>query len=236
MNTKEKKRIKIVINVRLPNYPLSYKWQTVEAEEVTIEGLEQFHFYIHKSPMNSLTTWSVVEETTGLLIRGGSTQEEAIENAQTVLQTMGVKQVALSIERGMKNLKEQGLLDEIDVSEQSLSTLNIPKPIITGKNLYRVVSEQLDEFIREGPTEGHYEPYRIAELVIARSPAQAKWLAWKTDKSSFTGNVKDRPKMSCRKKATLAEDIQYGVVSNVLEYQFAWEDSPPKERINLCLK
>ena len=101
-------------------------------------------------------------------------------------------------------------------------------------NIYLVVSEDLVETIWEDwfNQVGHEDHYCIAELVIANTPNQAKWLAWKADKSSFTGDVSDKPKMSCRKKATLCSWLDgsaevepiAGIVSKNPAYQFAWED------------
>ena len=97
-------------------------------------------------------------------------------------------------------------------------------------NIYLVVSEDLVETIWEDwfNQVGHEDHYCIAELVIANTPNQAKWLAWKADKSSFTGDVSDKPKMSCRKKSTLPMGLgdSPGIVSNNPAYQFAWEAQP----------
>ena len=62
-------------------------------------------------------------------------------------------------------------------------------------NLYLVVSGQLTEVVGDDwfNQVGHEETYGIAELVVANSRGQARWLAWKSD-SFFTGNVRDMPK------------------------------------------
>lgn len=70
-------------------------------------------------------------------------------------------------------------------------------------NLYLVVSESLSEVVWEDwfNQVGHIEGYRIAELVIARNRRQAKYLAWKADKSTFfSGDISEMPKFSTRIK------------------------------------
>ena len=65
-------------------------------------------------------------------------------------------------------------------------------------NIYLVVSEELTEYfhdIMEPP-----ERYRIAELVKARNASQAKYLAWKSDSDSFTGDIRDMPRFQVRLK------------------------------------
>ena len=69
-------------------------------------------------------------------------------------------------------------------------------------NLYLVVSETLWDIIPildDGS--GPYEPYAIAELVVARTPSQARWLAWRTDEVSFEDDPRVMPKFSTRLKA-----------------------------------
>lgn len=58
-------------------------------------------------------------------------------------------------------------------------------------NLYFVLSEALPVPVWDNA------PYHIAELVIADSYGQAKWLAWKNDQS-FTGCVDDMPRFNVR--------------------------------------
>ena len=99
-------------------------------------------------------------------------------------------------------------------------------------NLYLVVSEELTETIWEDwfNQVGHEENYCIAELVIANTPNQAKWLAWKADKASFTGRAPEIPKMSCHKKATLCNWLDgstevepiAGIASKNPAYQCFW--------------
>ena len=63
--------------------------------------------------------------------------------------------------------------------------------------LYLVVSESLWDIvpILDDGT-GPKEYYRIAELVVARNAAQARYLAWSAD-SSFTKDIRDMPKFRC---------------------------------------
>lgn len=62
-------------------------------------------------------------------------------------------------------------------------------------NLYLVVSEKLVDIVWEDWTvnAGHYEPYAIAELVVARNNSQARYLAWKTD-SDFCYDMSEMPR------------------------------------------
>ena len=92
-------------------------------------------------------------------------------------------------------------------------------------NLYLVASEPLSHVVWEDwfNRVGHDEPYGIAELVIAESPNQAKWCAWKADEESFTGDVRDIPKMS----ATIRMKHIFGfgkpeIVSDRPEFQSSW--------------
>jgi len=45
---------------------------------------------------------------------------------------------------------------------------------------------------------GHREDYRIAELVAARSRGQARYLAWKADKT-FSADMREMPKFTTHK-------------------------------------
>ena len=88
--------------------------------------------------------------------------------------------------------------------------------------LYLAVSEQLEQCY-DGYSLDPPEPYCIAELVVAQSRNQAIWLAWKSDRS-FTGDVRDIPRFSCRAKARLTEDVIPGIVSKREEYSHYWND------------
>ena len=91
-------------------------------------------------------------------------------------------------------------------------------------NLYLVISEPLTAIVWEDwfNCVGHEETHCIAELVLANTPNQAKWLAWQTDKDSFTNRAPEIPKMSCRKRGTFPAVITPGIVSKDPEYEFAW--------------
>jgi len=92
-------------------------------------------------------------------------------------------------------------------------------------NLYAVLSEE----VRGGesvPGVG-IAPiwYHIWELVVARSPSQAKWLAWKNDGrlgGTFTGDIGDIPRMRCRKVASGVKGYTAGVVSDKGEFDDYW--------------
>lgn len=81
-------------------------------------------------------------------------------------------------------------------------------------NLYKVISEELSfkvPILDDGT--GPEEPYRIAQLVLARSHRGAEWAAWKTDKGSWTGDPRDKPVFRTK---LLVKDVE-GI-----------EDSPPR--------
>jgi len=74
-------------------------------------------------------------------------------------------------------------------------------------NIYFVISEELTEVIWESMFDnvGHKEAYNIVELVVARNPSQARYLAIKPDKtywSQFYNSILDIPRMSVRKLGT----------------------------------
>jgi hypothetical protein len=75
-------------------------------------------------------------------------------------------------------------------------------------NLYFVLSEELKEW------DTYSEPgefYCIFSFVSADSSSQARYQAWKTDKYSFSQDIRDIPKMTCE---LLEKDTKYpkGVV------------------------
>lgn len=90
-------------------------------------------------------------------------------------------------------------------------------------NLYLVVSEQLTTVVWEDWFNGvgHEEPYCIAELVTARSRSQATWLAWKHDKNSFTGDVRDKPRFRCECKRKNVVNFT-GIVSDDFKNEYLW--------------
>ena len=64
-------------------------------------------------------------------------------------------------------------------------------------NLYLVISEPIEQYAGWACLLEPPETYCIAQLVVATSHKQALWLAWQEDDYSYTGDVNDRPKMSC---------------------------------------
>jgi len=95
----------------------------------------------------------------------------------------------------------------------------------TINNLYFVLSEELFYIepildYEQGPS----YPYQIADLVIADSPGQAKWLAWKNDPDSKEpkNDMRDMPKFSVKlKKKNIKR--KKGIVSEIKMYQKYWE-------------
>lgn len=88
--------------------------------------------------------------------------------------------------------------------------------------LYLVVSEELwDMFPILDDGTGPKEYYRIAELIVARSAAQARYLAWQTD-SSFSNDIRDMPRFSCRKKLA---DVEGPARVASREYEGAGHDA-----------
>lgn len=98
-------------------------------------------------------------------------------------------------------------------------------------NLYLIISETLTTIDWEDRFSylGHEEEYRIWELVVARNHSQARYLAWKTDKSSFTDEMRDMPRFTCRlRKKDI--DLPAGVIHDISNPKFAqYWDHPDKE-------
>lgn len=97
-------------------------------------------------------------------------------------------------------------------------------------NIYEVLSETLIEIVWEDwfNNVGHEEPYRIAHLVVAHTPLQAKYLAWKTH-SDFTYDLSDMPKFSvhiCCKNVNLLP----GIVTDDKKFQHCWRDYEEEKR------
>jgi len=95
----------------------------------------------------------------------------------------------------------------------------------TINNLYFVLSEELyyTEPILDDGTGPSY-PYRIADLIVADSPGQAKWIAWKNDPDSdgLIDDITSMPKFSVKlKKKNIKR--RKGIVSDVKMYQKYWE-------------
>lgn len=93
-------------------------------------------------------------------------------------------------------------------------------------NVYLIISEELKTAVYEDwfVNAGHWEYYRIAELVVAQNRGQARWLAWKGDGASFTGDVRDMPRMTCRMRAKNIEWFwpMSGIVTDRPEFQGCW--------------
>ena len=86
-------------------------------------------------------------------------------------------------------------------------------------NLYEVISEPLETSWGYGePT----EYCRIAELVIARNPGQAKYLAWKSDKKEFSYDITEMPRFSVHLRKKNVDTQEPRIVTNEKEYQKYW--------------
>ena len=92
-------------------------------------------------------------------------------------------------------------------------------------NVYLVVSETLTSIVCEDWFNNacHEEPYRIAELVAARSRGQAKYLAWQMDKETFEMGMREMPKMSVKIREKNV-DVPAGIVTNDKAFAHCWRD------------
>ena len=65
---------------------------------------------------------------------------------------------------------------------------------------FDVVSEPLERVEWEDWSvgAGHLEEYRIHGTVMAESRGQAKYKVWKTDKNSFSTDIRDMPRFETR--------------------------------------
>ena len=95
--------------------------------------------------------------------------------------------------------------------------------------LYLVVSEEMKEIIWEDyfANAGHIEYYRIAELVLAEKPSQAKWAAWSTDKKTFDGNVLEIPRFSIRYIGQFPQESKRRIVSRDPAFEWYWNADGP---------
>ena len=71
-------------------------------------------------------------------------------------------------------------------------------------NMYFVISELLTEVIWESRFDqvGHKESYNIAELVVARTRSQARYIVMRTDKAhsrDIYRDIREMPRLSVRK-------------------------------------
>jgi hypothetical protein len=90
-------------------------------------------------------------------------------------------------------------------------------------NIYRVISDVLTTTIPllddgTGPT----EDYAIAHLVAAESRSQAKWLAWRTDKDSWSSDVRDMPRFTVKLMRKGVAVDGPGIVSDRPEFKDLW--------------
>jgi hypothetical protein len=91
-------------------------------------------------------------------------------------------------------------------------------------NVYFVLSETLTATIPildDGT--GPEEQYAICELVAARSRSQARWMAWKTDKHSWTGDPADMPRFNTQ-LLRKGVDRLAGLVTHAPELQDLWQE------------
>jgi hypothetical protein len=88
-------------------------------------------------------------------------------------------------------------------------------------NVYRVTSEELETRVSAYSVDPP-EIYCIAELVAAATSTKARWAAWRSDRESYTGDVRDMPRMSVRLVAT-GLDIPAGIVTGDPAYADAWD-------------
>ena len=94
-------------------------------------------------------------------------------------------------------------------------------------NIYQVISEEIEDTYRGGwntPEDDYFtDTYWIAELGVAKSRGQAKYMAWKKDKVSDMSTIVEMPKMSVRlvKKMTYLRPC---FVTTWPEYQELWSE------------
>ena len=89
-------------------------------------------------------------------------------------------------------------------------------------NIYLVISETLWEAVYEDwfNNVGHWEPFRIAELVAAKNHSQARYLAWQTD-DHFSYDLRDMPRFTCRLRLKDVDEPA-GIVSSREKYRHLW--------------
>jgi len=98
-------------------------------------------------------------------------------------------------------------------------------------NLYLVLSEELTYGATYDSMGGPIEPpgeYCICELVVARSRAQATYLAWQADPGSggFTYNMQDKPKFKTRLKLKNVDGPARIASKEIAEYN---DDGTPSD-------
>ena len=95
--------------------------------------------------------------------------------------------------------------------------------------LYLVISAALEDMVWEDwfNRVGHQEFYRIAELVLAEKPSQAKWTAWATDHKTFDGNVLEIPRFSIQCLGQFPQESKRRVVSKDPGFARYWDADDP---------
>ena len=90
-------------------------------------------------------------------------------------------------------------------------------------NVYFCLSEELtDPGHPYGDPPEPPETGPICEIVRAESRGMAKWLAWKTDRHSFTGEIVDMPRFATRKLG-----VEEGTAA-VLPFDTPWWSKVPE--------
>jgi hypothetical protein len=93
---------------------------------------------------------------------------------------------------------------------------------VVQKNIYFVLSELIEDFVPSlslDPSEDYY----IAQLVVAETPGQAKYLAWKNDKSFVPNDLREIPKFRCNLKYKNV-DMPIGIIEDTEQYPDEWWD------------
>lgn len=93
-------------------------------------------------------------------------------------------------------------------------------------NIYEVMSETLYDY--ESMDYGPPEPYCIAHLVAAKSPSQARYLAWRAEDES-TYDLSEIPAFSVHICIKDVNEKQVHIVTNERKYRRCWRDSEVSE-------
>ena len=90
-------------------------------------------------------------------------------------------------------------------------------------NIYEVISETMTEVVCEDwfNQACHDEPYCIAHLVAAKTPSQARYLAWKTD-DDFTYDLSDMPLFSVHIRRKDVDEKLPRIVTREKKYDSCW--------------
>ena len=87
-------------------------------------------------------------------------------------------------------------------------------------NIYEVVSETL---YLAGAYMEPDEPYCIAQLVAARNPSQARYIAWNSDRETFCYDLLEMPRFSVHIRLK-NQEIPSGIVTEDKRFQYLWRD------------